>query len=203
MAGETLPPLDLEAAMSSLKAKHGEAMSETDLMSSVMDPKVFDEYVAKSELYGDVRALPTRSFIEPMELGEEISVELEMGKVVGIKLQAVGQLNVKSATREVFFEFNGMPRSVVIADRTAQKGMVVRVKAEPGDPGSIGAPMPGVVVESKVKVGDNVEKGTPMVILSAMKMETVVAAPMTGRIASLTVSPGDDVNAGDLIVSID
>merc|ERR1712061_399307 len=106
-----------------------------------------------------------------MELGEEISVELETGKVVGIKLQEVGQLNVKSATREVFFEFNGMPRSVIIGDRTAQKSMVVRAKAAPGDVGSVGAPMPGVVVESKVKVGDNVEKGTPMAILSAMKME--------------------------------
>jgi pyruvate carboxylase len=199
--GESLPPLDLEAALAELKGKYGNSIGETDLMSSVMYPKVFEQYKKDTDLYGDVCKLPTRAFIEPMDLGEEISVDLEPGKTLGIKLVAIGQLNAKAATREVFFEFNGMPRSVFIADRTANLNKMSRPKAE-GTPGGIGAPMPGVVFETKVKVGDTVEKGAPMVVLSAMKMETVVAAPAAGKVASLPVAAGDDVQAGDLLVSL-
>ena len=104
--------------------------------------------------------------------------------------------------REVFFDFNGMPRSVMIADRKAQDSKVVRAKATDA-PGSVGAPMPGVVLETKVAAGDSIDAGTPMVVLSAMKMETVVAAPLAGKVTEMTVKAGDDVQAGDLLVNID
>eukprot|EP00326_Haptolina_ericina_P033967 CAMPEP_0181237180 /NCGR_PEP_ID=MMETSP1096-20121128/38611_1 /TAXON_ID=156174 ORGANISM="Chrysochromulina ericina, Strain CCMP281" /NCGR_SAMPLE_ID=MMETSP1096 /ASSEMBLY_ACC=CAM_ASM_000453 /LENGTH=1162 /DNA_ID=CAMNT_0023332489 /DNA_START=47 /DNA_END=3535 /DNA_ORIENTATION=+ len=191
--GAELPPLDLEAAMTTLKEKYGPQTNECDLMSWVMYPKVYEQFKEDVETFGDVGKLPTRAYIEPMELGEELYVELERGKTIGIALQAVGMLDVKDGTREVFFEFNGMPRSVRISDKSAQKDRVVRAKANPGDPGQVGAPMPGVVVETKVAVGDAVTAGTPMLILSAMKMETVVAAPMAGRVESLTVKSGDDL----------
>jgi len=200
--GAELPPLDLDAALADLRSKYGAKLGETDLMSWVMYPKVYEKYKEDLELYGDVAKLPTRAFIEPMELGEEVSVELEKGKVIGIKLQAVGQLNAKEGTREVFFDFNGMPRSVVVADNTAQLTKVKRAKATPHEPGSVGAPMPGVVVETKVSLGDSVETGAPMLILSAMKMETVVAAPIKGTVSAVVVAAGDDVQAGDLLVSL-
>jgi len=46
-------------------------------------PKVFEEYKDRLEKYGDVSMLPTRAFIEPLDLGEEIEVELELGKTLG------------------------------------------------------------------------------------------------------------------------
>ena len=64
---------------------------------------------------------------------------------------------------QVFFEFNGMPRTVMIPDRNAQLHKVVRPKAVAGDAGSVGAPMPGVVHETKVKPGEHVAAGEPMV----------------------------------------
>ena len=200
--GATLPPLDLEKALATLKAKYGERVKETDLMSWVMYPKVFEQYKEDIDLYGDVSKLPTRAFIEPMELGEEISVELEKGKTLGIKLQAVGKLDAKTGLREVYFEFNGMPRSVYVLDRNAAKTRITRQKATAGDAGSVGAPMPGVVVETRVKPGDDVPAGTPMVVLSAMKMETIVTAPIAGKVGEVCVAAGDDVQAGDLLVSL-
>ena len=63
--------------------------------------------------------------------------------------------------------------------------------------------MPGVVFDIKAKAGDQVETGVPIVVLSAMKMETVVAATTSGRIAEMPVKTGDDVAAGDLLFKIE
>ena len=65
------------------------------------------------------------------------------------------------------------PRSVKRLDETAASNVVVRPKADSSQIGAVGAPMPGVVVDVKVAVGDSVSAGDPMVVLSAMKMETV------------------------------
>ena len=160
VSGAELPPLDLDAAMSNLRDKYGSEVSETDLMSWVMYPKVYEQYKADIDAFGDVGKLPTRAFIEPMDLGEEISVELEKGKTLGIALKAVGKMDPKTGIREVFFDFNGMPRSVRIEDRQAASTKISRPKAIQGDLGSVGAPMPGGVVETRVKVGDTVAAGT-------------------------------------------
>ena len=200
--GAELPPLDLDTELAQLRAKYGDKIGETDLMSHVMYPKVYEQYKSDIEAFGDVSKLPTRAFIEPMELGEEIAVVLEKGKTLGIKLQALGKLDPKTGTREVYFDFNGMPRSVQILDRNALSSRVMRPKATV-EPGSVGAPMPGQVLETKVKVGESVSAGEPMLILSAMKMETVVSAPVDGKISEVAVDNGDDVQAGDLLVTID
>ena len=107
--------------MATLKDKYGEATVSRDGPDVVGHvPEGLRAVPRGHRRYGDVSKLPTRAFIEPMELGEEIAVELEKGKMLGIKLNAVGLLDPKSGTREVFFDFNGMPRSVKINDRTAQ-----------------------------------------------------------------------------------
>jgi len=174
--GAELPPLDLDASMAALKAKYGDSTSETDLMSWVMYPKVFEQFKADVHHFGDVSKLPTRAYIEPLELGEEISVELERGKTIGISLEAIGMLNEKDATREVFFNFNGMPRSVLISDKTAKATKVQRPKADGGDVNSVGAPMPGVVVETKVALGENVAAGS-RAALSALAASRQVPRP--------------------------
>jgi len=71
-----------------------------------------------------------------------------------------------------------------------------------GEPGSIGAPMPGTVIEVRVKEGASVKKGDALAVLSAMKMETVVAAPLAGRVARIAIQKSDVLKAGDLLLEL-
>ena len=64
------------------------------------------------------------------------------------------------------------------------------------------APMPGNILDVKVKVGDKVENGTALVVLEAMKMENDVVAPVAGTVASINVKKGDTVESGALIAVI-
>ena len=77
-------------------------------------------------------------------------------------------------------------------------------KAPAGTQGGVKveAPMPGTVVDVKVKVGDKVEEGDDIAIVEAMKMENSIPAPCAGTIASVNVSKGDSVNTGTVIVTI-
>ena len=75
------------------------------------------------------------------------------------------------------------------------------VKVEGGAP--VTAPMPGSVLDVKVKVGDSVNEGDILLILEAMKMENEVTAPASGKIKSIDVEKGSTVNTGDLMLIIE
>jgi len=199
--GLTLEPLDLDKIKKDLLEKFGHC-SDCDVASYAMYPKVFEDYQKIVQQYGDLSVLPTRFFLSAPEVGEEFNVELEKGKVLILRLLAVGPLNEERGTREVFFEMNGEMRAVTIEDRKAAVENTSRPKADTSDSSQIGAPMSGVVVEMRVKEGADVKKGDPVAILSAMKMELVVSAPHSGKVDELKVREGDSLAGGDLICKI-
>jgi len=75
-------------------------------------------------------------------------------------------------------------------------------KALKGVKGSIGAPMPGTIVDVKVKEGDQVKKGQPVVVLSAMKMEMVVNSPAAGVVKHIAAEVDMKLEGGDLLMEI-
>jgi len=79
----------------------------------------------------------------------------------------------------------------------------VHPKAVKSEKGSVGAPMPGEVLAVKVKVGDKVEKGQPLAILSAMKMEMVVQAPVSGVVKSISAEKGMKLQGDDLVLNLE
>ena len=167
--GLYLEPLDLAAIKAQLREKFGGA-TEYDVASYAMYPKVFEDYRKFVQKFGDLSVLPTRYFLARPEIGEEFHVELEKGKVLILKLLAIGPLSEQTGQREVFYEVNGEVRQVSVDDQKASVENVARPKADVGDSSQVGAPMSGVVVEIRVHEGHEVKKGDPIAVLSAMKM---------------------------------
>ncbi len=200
--GAALDPLDFETLRQQLTDSHeGALIRDVDVVSAALHPEVLDQYYQFRAEYGDVSVIPTRHFLAPMKLGEEIAIDIEQGKTLIVVLTAVGELD-GDGCRSVFFELNGQPRQIRVRDRSATDAPAARERADPDLPGAIGAPMPGSVIDLRVDRGQEVAKGDPLVVLSAMKMETVVTSPVAGRISRVVVAPGDVLRAGDLLLEI-
>ncbi|AAM25522.1 DUF2118 domain-containing protein [Caldanaerobacter subterraneus] len=67
----------------------------------------------------------------------------------------------------------------------------------------VSAPMPGTILDVRVKEGDRVKRGDVLLILEAMKMENEIMAPEDGIVASVNVSKGASVNTGDVLVTME
>lgn len=200
--GASLPPCDFDALRAELERKHVREVRDVDVISAALYPKVFDDYRNFRMRYSDVSVVPTRYFLAPPEIGEEFTVEIERGKTLVIKLTAVGESGA-DGHRDVFFELNGQPRHVRVRDRAATSTVKENEKADPNDDSSVGAPMPGTVIEVRARAGTEVKAGDPLVVLSAMKMETVVASPVAGTVTRIVVVEGDQLAAGDLLAELE
>jgi len=78
-----------------------------------------------------------------------------------------------------------------------------RESSQPQEPTTVTPPMPAIVIQVPVVVGDIVLKGDIVAIVSAMKMETSLKAPFDGKIAEIRVGEGDKVMPGDILVDIE
>ena len=67
---------------------------------------------------------------------------------------------------------------------------------------SVTAPMPGNILDIKVKVGDTVDANTVVIMLEAMKMENEIYAGVAGKVTAINVTKGSTVNSGDVLVVI-
>ncbi|KAK2575047.1 hypothetical protein KPH14_008788 [Odynerus spinipes] len=200
--GANLAPLDFGKLKKDLQESHPR-VTEKDVMSAALYPSVTEDYLNFREQFGPVDKLETRIFLTGPKVGEEFDVTIEKGKTLAIKTLAVAEDLTKNGEREVFFEMNGQLRSVFIKDKEAVKELHVHPKVAKGDKNQIGAPMPGTIIDIRVKVGDTVEKGAPLIVLSAMKMEMVVQAPKAGKIKTLDVNQGMRVEGDDLLLTIE
>ncbi|MEZ5531309.1 MAG: pyruvate carboxylase [Steroidobacteraceae bacterium] len=199
--GAVLPPVDLEATRQDVARQIGHDVTDRQLASYLMYPRVFLDYAKDRAAYGDMGRLPTPAFFYGMEPGQEISIDLERGKTLIVTHVAVSETH-DDGTRTVFFELNGQPRAVRVADRSQVARRPPQRQVEPGNPRQMGAPMPGSVATVAVTVGQKVARGDVVVTLEAMKMETAVRAEADGQVVEVLARPGLQVDAKDLLVVI-
>ncbi len=197
--GESLPPADFAATRQKVEAQVGRPVDERELLTYLLYPRVFPDLAAHESKYSDTSVLPTTAFFYGMEPGEETSIDIEPGKTLILKFLTVGEPH-GDGTRTAFFELNGQPREVVVADRSLAGSAVARPKAAAGDPLQVGAPMPGLVARVMVRKGDKVTPGKKLVALEAMKMETTIYAERAAVVAEVATRAGDHVEAGDLLL---
>ncbi len=201
--GKHLPPVDLDAARADLeKQLEGKKVDDEDLNGYLMYPKVFLDYMGRHRVYGPVRTLPTRTYLYGMEPGEEITAEIDPGKTLEIRLQAVGETTDDGEVK-VFFELNGQPRVIRVPNRLVKSQTAARPKAESGNHAHIGAPMPGVVASVAATPGAKVKAGDLLLTIEAMKMETGIHADHDATIKAVHVTPGASIDAKDLLVEFE
>ncbi len=199
--GANLPPADLAAARQKAAALLGHPADDRAALSYLLYPRVFPELAAHQRTYSDTSILPTSIFFFGPDPGEEHPVEIEPGKTLILKLLAVGEPHA-DGKRTVFFELNGQPREVEVADRSLASSIRETVKADPADPNQVGAPLPGLVVGVAVTAGDPVRKGQKLLSIEAMKMETTIYAERPGRVAEVLAVVGHQVKTGELLLRL-
>jgi pyruvate carboxylase len=152
--------------------------------------------------YDDLSSLPTSAFFYGLQIGEEIEIEIDPGKILIIKLISIGEADT-AGRRALFYELNGMPRESIVFDNSLKAtSKASRAKGEPANPAHACAPMPGMVTEVAVCVGQGVKAGDKLMVLEAMKMLTTVSANADGTIAEVLVRKGDRVDSDDLLARL-
>jgi len=200
--GASLPPADFEGDAKALEAILGRPPAKCEVLSHLLYPRVFEDYAAHTQAYADTSVLPTPNFLYGQDPAEEVAVEIETGKTLIVKFQTVGDPH-PDGRRGVFFELNGQPREVTVADRSLESTERKHPQADAGDPLQIGAPMPGLIVAVTIQPGDKVVRGQKMVTMEAMKMETTLYAEQDGRVAELHAQIGLQVETGDLLLRLE
>ncbi len=197
--GELLEPVDFDEERLKLEEKVGHAVDDKSLISAILYPHVYPEFDKHRQEYSDTSVIPTPIFFYGLEPGQETSLDIEPGKTLIIKLNAIGKVH-PDGTRHIYFELNGNARSVVVRDQSVQSDEAVRVKADKGNPNHVGAPMPGKVLKVNVKAGDEVKAGDVLLVTEAMKMETNIKAKVDAKVAEVKFKEGDKVEKEDLVI---
>jgi pyruvate carboxylase len=200
--GAKLPKVDFEEKKKELAGKLHHEPRDVDVMSYVLYPQVYQDFAKHHRSYDNTSVIPTPAFFYGLHGGDEISVEIEPGKNLIIRYLTTGELR-DDGTRTVFFELNGQPREVVVADRAVEGNLHKNPKADPDDPNHVGAPMPGKISSVAVKKGETVKAGARLLSIEAMKMETAIYCPRDATVADMLVKAGSTVSAGDLLVVLE
>ena len=208
-------PADLlKPELARLKAEIGSlAKTEEDVIIYAMFPDIGKEFLEQRS-----SGTLTPEYLEPMGESEasrpnaptEFLITLH-GEEYHIKVTGTGHPNQER--RPFYMTLDGVPEELQVEilseidlsdnDSTLSRAGKSSKHPKATEPGHVTTSMPGVIVDVLVKVDDEVEAGTPVIITEAMKMETEIQAPISGKITEVYVSKGDTVNPDEILIAIE
>ncbi len=192
-----LKPIDFECEFEQFKEKFDDNF--LDFLSYQLYPKVYEEYYNHVQELGEVYYLPTHAFFFGLKAGEEILVQIDEGKTLLIKLVSVADVD-ENGIRAVYFEHNGQTRRIRVIDNSQRSLMKSNAKATAQN--HIGSPLQGKISQIKVKEGDKVAINTPLFVIEAMKMESIITATQEATIQKIHLGVGSIVEQGDLVIEL-
>ncbi|REH96655.1 pyruvate carboxylase [Staphylococcus felis] len=199
--GEYLEPIDFDELKQELQNIQDEEVTEQDLISYALYPKVYEQYVKTYQQFGRISILDTPTCFFGMRDNETIEIEIDKGKILIVTLKTITKPD-ENGFRTVFFDMNGQARRIQVKDENIKAENVLKPKADKSNTNHIGAQMPGTVIEVKVKEGDQVEVGQSLLITEAMKMETTIQAPFKGTVKKVYVTANDSIATQDLLIEL-
>jgi len=110
--------------------------------------------------------------------------------------------NIKSEGNKFIVDLNGESFEIEVLDEAAKRMAQKRKDTTQGGQ-IIKAPMPGKIVKILVKEGEEVEPGTGMIVVEAMKMENELKSSSKGIVKEIAVEEGITVNAGDTLIVVE
>jgi pyruvate carboxylase len=195
-----LKAIDFEQEFATFQEKFDKDCSFLDFLSYQMYPKVFEEYYQHRQEYGQVDYIPTKAFFYGMRFGEEIQINISEGKTLLVRKRSTSQAD-ENGLITVSFELNGQYRRVRVRDQHLKIEKASHQKAE--SPLQIGAPLQGKIAEIKVQEGQSVEANTPLFVIEAMKMESIITANEKATVKKIHLPAGTLVEQGDLVVELE
>ncbi len=198
-ANAHLPPIEFKKEFGAFQKKYGKRYSEKDFLSYELYPKVFADYAAFNERYGNVGRLPTPLFFYGLNDNEEALIEIDKGKT--LLVQYLNQtLPDAEGKVTVSFRYNGTARSVSVQDKNVKPSIERHKKAT--EPGEVGAPLQGNLGSILVKKGEEVVVNQPLFTIEAMKMESTVASPVNGVVKKIYLKEKTLVEQGDAVLEV-
>jgi pyruvate carboxylase len=198
-ANAHLSPVRFSEEVTAFQTKFGNRTDDKDYLSFKMYPKVYAEYHAHNEEFGDVSRLPTPLFYYGLKPNEEVLIQIAEGKTLLIKYLDKTETDAEGNV-VVFFRYNGTSRSISVQDKSVKVATPRNKKAESS--GEIGAPLQGSIGSIFVKEGDPVAVNQPLFTLEAMKMESTIASPLAGKVTKVLLKEKTLVHQGDAVLEI-
>jgi len=200
-AGAILDSVDLQKEKTRLEKLINLPINNQDLASYLMYPKVFEDFINFQKEFSDPSILPTPLFFYGPKVDKEYSLKIDEGKSLIIRYLTRGKTKPDGRC-SVFFELNGQPRTIEILDRSFAKSSITKIKADSNKKNQVGSPLPGQVSQLFIKNGNKVIKGDKVLVIEAMKMETLISADRSGTINNIQIIVGDNVDSKDLLFEI-
>ncbi|MDC0074714.1 pyruvate carboxylase [Alphaproteobacteria bacterium] len=199
LPGKNLKPINLLKAKSEVEKKVHRQVSDYELASYLMYPRVFIDYANHRRQFSDVSVIPTPTFFYGPDEDDEILLDIEKGKTLIVRRLAVGEAN-ESGERNVFFELNGQPRTISVKDKALLSHTNQHPKADTLDKSNLGSPLPGLIVSISISEGQKIKKSEAILTIESMKMETIIYSEIDGEIEKIYVNSGSRVEVQDLLV---